>query len=86
MAVASITFKANQTLAGTALNILSTGVAVVLVKLITKTETLPVGMSRLNFTRFYEIFNVDLFGIQGVRFNWLILIVLPLIPIVYFAL
>ena len=86
LAVASITFKANQTLAGTALNILSTGVAVVLVKLITKTEALPVGMSRLNFTRFYEIFNVNLFGMQGVRFNWLILIVLPLIPIVYFAL
>ena len=84
LAVACITFKANQTLIGTALNILSTALAVVLIKQMTKTEALPVGNSRLNFTRFYEIFNVNLFGIQGVRFNWLIIIVLVLIPIVYF--
>ena len=86
LAIASITFKADQTLVGTALNILSTSIAVVLVKLITKTDALPVGQSRLNFTRFYEIFNVDLFGIQGVRFNWITLIVLALIPLVYFIL
>lgn len=86
LALASITFKANQTLVGTALNILSTALAVVLIKLITSTEALPVGQSRLNFTRYYEIFNVDLFGIQGVKFNWLILIVLVLIPIVCFVL
>ena len=84
LAVACITFKANQTLIGTALNILSTALVVVLIKQMTKTEALPVGNSRLNFTRFYEIFNVNLFGIQGVRFNWLIIIVLILIPIVYF--
>lgn len=84
LAVATITFKANQTLAGTALNILSTAIAVVIIKRVTRTEALPVGNSRLNFTRFYEIFNVDLFGIQGVKFNWLILIVLALIPIIYF--
>ena len=83
LAVASITFKANQTLVGTALNILSTVLAVVLIKQTTKTEALPVGNSRLNFTRFYEIFNIDLFGLQGVKFNWLIIIVLVLIPIVY---
>ena len=83
LSVACITFKANQTLIGTALNILSTALAVVLIKLVTKTEALPVGNSRLNFTRFYEIFNVDMFGIQGVKFNWLVLIVLVLIPIVY---
>ena len=84
LAVACITFKGNQTLVGTALNILSTAAAVVLIKQITKTEALPVGNSRLNFTRFYEIFNVNLFGLQGVRFNWLIIIALVLIPIVYF--
>ena len=84
LAVASITFKADQTLAGTALNILSTALAVVLIKLVTKTEALPVGQSRLNFTRFYEIFNVNMFGIQGVKFNWLIIIILVLIPIIYF--
>ena len=83
LALACVTFKANQTLVGTALNILSTALAVVLIKHITRTEALPVGNSRLNFTRFYEIFNVDMFGIQGVKFNWLILIVLVLIPIVY---
>jgi simple sugar transport system permease protein len=83
LAVACITFKANQTLVGTALNILSTAVSVVLIKQMTRTEALPVGNSRLNFTRFYEIFNVDLFGIQGVKFNWLLLIVLALVPIVY---
>ena len=85
LALASITFKADQTLAGTALNILSTALAVVLIKLVTKTEALPVGQSRLNFTRFYEIFNVDLFGISGVKFNWLVIIALLLIPIVYFV-
>lgn len=84
LAVACITFKANQTLIGTALNILSTALVVVLIKQMTKTEALPVGNSRLNFTRFYEIFNINLFGIQGVRFNWLIIIALILIPIVYF--
>lgn len=83
LALACITFKANQTLTGTALNILSTSLAVVLIKQMTKTDALPVGNSRLNFTRFYEIFNVDLFGVQGVKFNWLVLIVLALIPIVY---
>ena len=83
LALASITFKANQTLVGTALNILSTSLAVVLIKQLTKTEALPVGNSRLNFTRFYEIFNVNLFGIQGVKFNWLVIIALVLIPIVY---
>ena len=85
LAIASITFKADQTLAGTALNILSTALAVVLIKLVTKTEALPVGQSRLNFTRFYEIFNVDMFGIQGVKFNWLIIIILVLIPVIYFV-
>ena len=83
LGVACITFKANQTLIGTALNILSTAIAVVLIKLMTKTEALPVGNSRLNFTRFYEIFNFNLFGMQGVRFNWLIFIVLVAIPIIY---
>ena len=83
LALACITFKANQTLAGTALNILSTALAVVLIKQMTRTEALPVGNSRLNFTRFYEIFNFQLFGLQGVNFNWLIFIALALIPIVY---
>lgn len=85
LALACITFKGNQTLVGTALNILSTALAVVVIKQVTKTEALPVGDSRLNFTRFYEIFNVNLFGLQGVRFNWLILIALVLIPISYFV-
>ena len=86
LAVVCILFKANQTLVGTALNILSTALAVVIIKQLTRTEALPVGNSRLNFTRFYEIFNVGMFGIQGVKFNWLILIVLALVPIVYFVL
>ena len=83
LAVACVTFKANQTLVGTALNILATALAVVLIKQITKTEALPVGNSRLSFMRFYEIFNVNFFGMQGVRFNWLIIIVLVLVPIIY---
>ena len=83
LAVACVTFKANQTLVGTALNILATALAVVLIIQITKTEALPVGNSRLSFMRFYEIFNVKFFGMQGVRFNWLIIIVLVLIPIIY---
>ena len=83
LAVACVTFKANQTLVGTALNILATALAVVLIKQITKTEALPVGNSRLPFMRFYEIFNVNFFGMQGVRFNWLTIIALALIPIIY---
>ncbi len=82
LALACIRFKANQTLVGTALNILSTALSVTIVKQMTRTEALPVGNSRLNFTRFYEIFNVNLFGIQGVSFNWLVLIVLILVPLV----
>ena len=85
LAVASITFKANQTLVGTALNILSTAIAVVIIKQITKTDALPVGQSRLNYTRFYDMFNFNMFGIEGVRFNWLIFIVLALIPLIYFV-
>ena len=83
LAVACVTFKANQTLVGTALNILATALTVVVIKQITKTEALPVGNSRLSFMRFYEIFNVNFFGMQGVRFNWLTIIVLVLIPIIY---
>ena len=83
LAVACVTFKANQTLVATALNILATALAVVLIKQITKTEALPVGNSRLSFMRFYEIFNVNFFGMQGVRFNWLIIIILVLVPIIY---
>ena len=83
LALACITFKANQTLVGTALNILSTALAVVIIKQVTMTEALPVGNSRLSFMRFYEIFNFDLFGLQGVKFNWLVFIVLALIPILY---
>ncbi len=83
LAVACVTFKADQTLVGTALNILATALAVVLIKQITKTEALPVGNSRLSFMRFYEIFNVNFFGMQGVRFNWLIIIALVLVPIIY---
>lgn len=84
LAVACITFKANQTLVGTALNILSTALAVVLIKQITQTPELPVGNSRLNFMRFYEIFNLDFFGFESVKFNWLIFIIIALVPIVYF--
>ena len=83
LAIASITFKANQTLVGTALNILSTALAVVIIKQVTMTPALPAGNSRLGFTRFYEIFNFNLFGLAGVRFNWLIFIVLALIPLLY---
>ena len=83
LAIASITFKANQTLVGTALNILSTALAVVIIKQVTMTPALPAGNSRIGFTRFYEIFNFNLFGLAGVRFNWLIFIVLALIPLLY---
>ncbi len=83
LAVACVTFKANQTLVGTALNILATALAVVLIKQVTRTEALPLGNSRLSFMRFYEIFNVNFFGMQGVSFNWLIIIALVLVPIVY---
>lgn len=86
LAVASITFKANQTLVGTALNILATALAVVIAKVVTKSSELPAGQSIISFTKFYEYFNIPFFGYSTVKFNWLIIVILVLIPIVWFVL
>ena len=76
LAVASILFKADQTLVGTALNVLSTAIAIVLCKRITASPELPTGQSRLIYMNFYEYFNVKLPNFPTVRFNWLTIIVL----------
>ncbi|MCQ2776496.1 MAG: ABC transporter permease [Bacilli bacterium] len=86
LAVASITFKANQTLVGTALNILATAISVVIAKVVTSNESNPAGQSRIYYTRFYEVFNIPFFGNETVKFNWLVIIVLLLIPLTWFIL
>lgn len=85
-ALASVTFKANQTLVGTALNILATAISVVGIKVLTSSPSLPSGNSRLVFTAFYERFNFIIPGMESVRFNWIIFIVLALLPIAWFVL
>ncbi|MCQ2800957.1 MAG: ABC transporter permease [Bacilli bacterium] len=85
-AVACITFKANQTLIGIALNILAVSIAVVGNKVLTASPALPAGNSRLKFTAFYEMFNFIVPGMETVRFNWLIFIILALLPLAWFIL
>lgn len=85
-ALASITFKANQTLVGTALNILATAVSVVGIKVLTSSPSLPAGNSRLTFNDFYGLFNFAIPGMETVRFNWLIFVILALLPIAWFVL
>lgn len=85
-AVACITFKANQTLVGTALNILAVAISVVGIKVLTSSPALPAGNSRLQFTSFYEMFNFAIPGMETVRFNWLVFVILALLPIAWFVL
>lgn len=86
LAVASINFKANQTLAGTALNILSTAIAIVVIKVITQSPELPAGQSRLSFAAFYEYFSFSFPGMASIKFNWLAFVILAIVPIAWFIL
>lgn len=85
-ALACITFKANQTLVGTALNILAVALSVVGIKILTASPQLPAGNSRINFTAFYEKFNFAIPGMETVRLNWLVFVILVLLPIAWFVL
>ena len=85
-ALACITFKANQTLIGTALNILAVAISVVGIKVLTSSPALPAGNSRLKFTSFYEMFNFVIPGMESVRLNWLVFVILALLPIAWFVL
>ncbi len=86
LAFAAIRFKADQTITGTALNIFAPAFAVVIIKAITTTEATPSGTSRLKFVEFYERFNFSFSFAPAVKFNWFIIIVFILVPLVWFIL
>ena len=86
LAFAAIRFKADQTITGTALNILAPALAVAIIKAITTTDATPSGTSRLKFVEFYERFNFTFPFAPTVQFNYFIIIVFILVPIVWFTL
>lgn len=86
LSIPAIKFKANQTLVGTAINILAPAFAVVLLKAITLKETGTSGFSRITYVPYYDKFNFSFSGMETVKFNWLIIIVLALIPIIWILL
>jgi len=86
LAVAAVIFNADQTITGTALNILAPAIAVVLIKAITVTPNTPAGTSRLNYGEFYDRFSFAFPGAESIKFSWFIVILLVLIPLVWFLL
>lgn len=83
LSIPAIKFKANQTLVGTAINILSTAFSVVLLKAISASETGTSGFSRITYIPYYDKFNFSFPGFESVKFNWLILVVIILVPIIW---
>jgi len=86
LAVAAINFKADQTITGTALNIFAPSIAVVIIKALTVTPSTPAGTSRLKFTDFYDKLTFSFPGAESIKFNWFIIIVFVLVPLVWFML
>ena len=71
LAVACINFKADQTLVGTALNLLGTAAATVLVKAINTAANPDDHSSEIEYVRARRMFIVN---INGFEFNWFMLI------------
>jgi ABC-type uncharacterized transport system permease subunit len=86
LAFAAINFKADQTITGTALNIFAPSIAVVIIKALTITDSTPAGTSRLKYTDFYDKFTFSFPGAESIKFNWFIIIVFVLVPLVWFLL
>ena len=71
LAVAAINFKADQTLVGTAMNLLGTALATVIVKAINTAESPDNVSSAIQYIQQKRAFLVDLGGFE---FNWFMLV------------
>lgn len=76
LAVAAINFKADQTLVGTAMNLLGTAAATVIVKAINIAEDVSNVSSAISYVNVKEAFLIDMGDFE---FNWFMLIALILL-------
>jgi len=83
LAVAAIHFKANQTLVGTAMNLLGTAAATVLVKAVNTAESIDNASSTVQYIDEKRAFLVN---IGTFEFNWFMLLALLALVISYYVL
>ncbi len=83
LAVAAINFKADQTLVGTAMNLLGTAAATVIVKAINMSENPDNPSSTISYVEAKKAFITN---IGGFEFNWFMLIALILLAVSYVVL
>ena len=83
LAVAAINFKADQTLVGTAMNLLGTAAATVIVKAINIAEDVSNVSSAITYINVKKAFLVD---INGFEFNWFMLVAVIALVICYITL
>ena len=83
LAVACINLKADQTIVGTALNMLGTAAATVIVKAINTARNPDDVSSTINYVEAKKAFIVN---IKGFEFNWFMLITIAVLAIAWFVL
>ena len=83
LAVACINLKADQTIVGTALNMLGTAAATVIVKAINTAKNPDDVSSTINYVEPKKAFIVN---IKGFEFNWFMLITIVVLAIAWFVL
>ncbi len=83
LAVASINFKADQTIVGTALNLLGTAAATVIVKAINTAENVNNVSSEISYILPKQKFVIS---INGFEFNWFMVITIIVLAIAYIVL
>jgi len=83
LGVAAIHFKADQTLVGTAMNLLATAAATVLVKAMNTAANPDNHSSEIEYITARKMFIVN---INGFEFNWFMLLSVAAVIIVYFVL
>ncbi len=82
LAVAAVTFKADQTITGTAMNILAPAFATVVVKALTLKET-GKATPRLEYITFHNYF---VFKIGEMEFNWFFILMILFVAIAWIVL
>jgi len=83
LGVAAIHFKADQTLVGTAMNLLATAAATVLVKAMNTATNPDNHSSEIEYVNARKLFIVN---INGFEFNWFMLVAVIAVLLVYFLL
>ena len=83
LAIASVNFNADQTLVGTAMNLLSTSVAAVIVRTYNSSKNVDDVSTILKYVSQKKLF---IFRIGGFEFNWMMLIALILLVVMYIVL